>query len=174
MRQFARSDVTTRRLVVLVAALAVGAVFASTAAADQPLKTTENTFTQTSVLTDVCPFPVEVESTSTFTEIDFVDANGNITRLSIHATEQDTFSANGKSLTGIPYAYNIQVLFDSSGNVTHVYSSGLVSKVVLPDGTLFVAAGRVDFTLHPDAQFLISPDVGTAGNVEAFCAALAP
>jgi hypothetical protein len=162
-----------RRLLVLVAALAVGASFASTAAADQPSKTTD-TFTSTSVLTDVCPFPVVVEATSTFTEIVFVDASGNVTRISYNATEQDTFSANGKSLTGVPYAYNIQVLFDSSGNVTHVYANGLVSKVVLPDGTLFVAAGRVDFTLHPDEPFVISPDVGTSGNVEAFCAALAP
>ncbi|MDQ3859599.1 MAG: hypothetical protein M3327_14345 [Actinomycetota bacterium] len=84
-------------------------------------------------------------------------------------TEQDTFSANGKSLTGTPYRYTLPALFDTSGNATHIYSSGLVSKVVLPDGTLFVAAGRLDFTLHPDVTFLISPDVGTSGNVEAFC-----
>ena len=109
-----------------------------------------------------------------FTEIDFLDESGNVTRIFVHATEQDIFSANGKSLTGIPYTYNVEVLFDSSGNVTHVYASGLVSKVVLPDGTLFVAAGRINVTAHPGAEFLLSPDVGTAGNVEGFCAALAP
>ncbi len=166
-----RSSVRRRVSLLLVAAMAA-AVFASSATATPPMKFTD-TATVTSELTDVCPFPVMVESTITFTEIDFLDESGNVTRIFSHTVEQDVFSANGKSLTGIPFAFNIEVLFDEEGSVTHVYASGVAEKIVLPDGTLFISAGRIDFTAHPGAVFVLSPDVGNPGNVEAFCAALA-
>ena len=59
------------------------------------------------------------------------------------------------------------------GEVTHVYASGLVERVPLPDGTVFLSAGRLDFAAHPGSEFRIVPDVGRSGNVAAFCAALA-
>jgi len=48
-----------------------------------------------------------------------------------------------------------------------------VSRVPLPDGSVFFSAGRADFTVHPGVTFLISPDMGNPGNIAAFCAALA-
>jgi hypothetical protein len=57
--------------------------------------------------------------------------------------------------------------------VTHVFASGVVEKILLPDGTFFISAGRLDFLGHPGATFVLSPDVGNSGNVDAFCAALA-
>jgi hypothetical protein len=42
---------------------------------------------------------------------------------------------------------------------------------VLPTGTLFLSAGRVDFALH-DFGFVLSYDEGNPGDVDAFCAAL--
>ncbi len=167
-----RSSVRRRVALLLVAAMAA-AVFASSATATPPPMKFSDTATLTSELTDVCPFPVMVESTITFTEIHFLDESGNVTRIVNHTVEQDVFSANGKSLTGIPFAFNIQVLFDEEGAVTHVYASGVAEKILLPDGTLFISAGRLDFTAHPGAVFVLSPDVGNPGNVEAFCAALA-
>lgn len=159
---------------VLLAAAVVTAVFASAAAADKPAKTTFSGVTFSSVLTGVCLFPVDVASTVSGTEIDFVDQGGAVTRIYLYQVEQDTFTANGKTLTGIPFTFNLEVLFDSSGNVTHVFASGLVEKIPLPDGSLFVSAGRLDFAAHPGATFLLSPDKGNPGNVAGFCAALSP
>ena len=160
-------------LLVLVAAVAT-AVFASAAAAAQPTKTSFSGATSNSVLTGVCPFDVNVVSTASGTEIDFVDQGGNSTHSLIHQVEQDTFTANGKTLTGIPFTFNLDLLFDSSGNVTHAFAEGVVEKIPLPDGTLFVSAGRLDFVDHPGVFFVLSPDAGNPGNVAGFCAALAP
>jgi hypothetical protein len=158
--------------VVLLAAVAA-AVFTPAATATAPVKS-QYTVSLTGVLTDVCPFDVTVDSSASITEIDFFDESGALTRVYLHVLEQDTFSANGKSLTGVPFAFNIEILFDSSGNVTHLFASGLVEKVPLPDGSLFITAGRVDFAAHGFPQFLITPDVGATVNLAGFCAALSP
>jgi hypothetical protein len=154
--------------------LAVGAVvIAPSAGAQQPI-TSYPIHHVFAVLTDVCPFPVTVEGDSPGTERDFFDQSGALTRIEVHATEQDTFSANGKSLTGEPYTFNIRILFDSSGAIMHAFFDGVVEKVVLPDGSLFLAAGLVDFAAHGFPEALIAPDRGTSGNVDGFCAALSP
>ena len=162
----------TGLFVVLLAAVAA-AVFTPAATATAPVKS-QYTFTATSVLTDVCPFDVTVDSTVSNTEIDFFDESGALTRVEVHSVEQDTFSANGKSLTGVPFTFNVEILFDSSGNLTHAFASGLVEKVPLPDGSLFISAGRVDFAAHGFPQFIITPDVGGTVNLAGFCAALSP
>ncbi len=159
----------------IVFAVAVGAaIFASSAAADKPTRTEFTGLTGSTVLTGVCSFPVTVDYTISGFEIDHFDKSGAFTRIFFHQVEQDTFTANGKMLVGLPYTFNVQVLFDSSGNVTNVFASGLVSKIPLPDGSLFVSAGRVDFTQHPGVGFILSPDKGNPGNVAGFCAALSP
>ena len=145
----------------------------SPALAAAPTKT-EFSFTFSTVLTDVCSFPVNVDSTVSGTEIDFVNGSGALTRIYNHVVEQDTFTANGKTLVGIPFTFNIQVLFDSNGNVTNLFANGLFEKIPLPDGSLFVSAGRADFENHPGVGFLLSPDKGNPGNVAGFCAALSP
>jgi hypothetical protein len=75
---------------------------------------------------------------------------------------------------GTPFTFNNEILFDSSGNVTHIFGTGLVETIPLPDGSLFISAGRADFTQHPGATFLISFDMGYTGDLAAFCAALSP
>jgi hypothetical protein len=160
-----------RTIVFLTAVVAAG-VLATTAAAAPPTITKSGTFTGTSTLTGVCSFPVEVTFSQTFTEIDYFDSSGNLTRVFIHAVEQDVFTANGKTVRGEPFTFNTQVLFDSEGNVTHVYASGIVERIILPGGDLFLSAGRLDFAAHPGQNFLISPDVGAQGNIAGFCAAL--
>jgi hypothetical protein len=154
--------------------VAVGAaVFASAAAADKPIRT-QYTSTSTTVLTDVCSFPITVDLSANITETDFVNSSGELTRVLAHVVEQDTFSANGNSLTGTPFTFNIDVLFDSDGNVTHLFANGIVEKVPLPDGSLFITSGRVDFAAHGFPLFLITPDVGATVNLAGFCAALSP
>jgi hypothetical protein len=77
-------------------------------------------------------------------------------------------------LTGEPYTFDIRILFDSSGAIAHMVFAGVVERVVLPDGSLFLAAGLVDFAAHGFPEALIAPDRGTSGNVDGFCAALSP
>jgi hypothetical protein len=162
-----------RFLFTLAAAVLGAAALAQSATAVPPIKQ-DFTFDDTAVLTDVCSFPVTVEFTQTGTEIDFFDANGNLTRVQVNSVEQDVFTANGRTLVGLPYTFNQQVLFDpESGDVTHVFASGLVSRVPLPGGDLFLTAGRLDFIAH-GTTFLVQPDVGAQGNLAGFCAALSP
>jgi hypothetical protein len=161
------------RLMAVVSAAAGALAIAPAAGASQPT-TSYPVHHVSAVLTDVCAFPVTVEGDSPGTERDFFDENGTLTRIEVHATEQDTFSANGKSLTGEPYTFNIRILFDSTGAITHAFFAGVVEKVVLPDGSLFLAAGLVDFAAHGFPEALIAPDKGTSGNVDGFCAALSP
>jgi hypothetical protein len=150
------------------------AVFASSAAADQPTRT-EFTNTFSSVLTGVCSFDIAVDSTVSGFAINYFDTSGALTKIIVHEVEQDTFTANGKTLVGsIPFTNSIEVFFDSSGNLTNLFANGVFEKITLPDGSLFVSAGRVDFFDHPGVGFLITPDEGNSGNLAGFCAALAP
>jgi hypothetical protein len=160
-----------RRVAFLLSLLAAG-VFAASASATQPVITP---FTATDVpgtLSGVCSFDVSISTDIRGTEIDYFDANGALTRSYVHVVEQDTFSANGKAITGEPFTFNIEVLLDADGNVTHLFASGVTERIVLPEGTFFLSAGRIDFSAHPGVGFLLSPDVGNPGNVAAFCAAL--
>jgi hypothetical protein len=125
------------------------------------------------VVTDLCAFPINVDVTFSGTETDYVDESGALTRIFVHEVEQDTYTANGRTLVGTPFTFEEQVLFDSSGNVTHDFTSGLVETIPLPDGSLFISAGRLDFTQHPGV-FILSPDMGHTGDLAAFCAALSP
>jgi hypothetical protein len=161
-----------RRLALLsLLALSATGVLAHPAAAIEPTRVPIDDIVITEV-TDICSFPVTITATVVGTETTFYDQNGEVTRQQIHIVEQDVFSADGETLTGLPFTFNIQVLFED-GEVTHVYASGLVERVPLPDGTVFLSAGRLDFVAHPGAEFRIVPDVGRSGDVAAFCAALA-
>jgi len=97
-----------------------------------------------------------------------------LTRIFVHQVEQDTFTANGRTLVGTPFTFDVQELFDNNGNLTHVFSSGLVETIPLLDGSLFISAGRLDFTQHPGVKFILSPDMGHTGDLAALCAALSP
>jgi hypothetical protein len=55
--------------------------------------------------------------------------------------------------------------------MTHEVASGVVEKVPLPDGSTFLAAGRI----NPLPPFLFfEPDHGAFKNLAGFCAALSP
>src|SRR5215475_10775893 len=161
---------STALVVGLVAAISL-AVFASTAAADPPV-VVHKTSSLTSVLTGACPFSITVDSTMTETEKFFSDQDGVLTRASAHVDEQDSFSANGKSLAGAPYTVNLQAFFDASGNITEEYADGVIERVPLPDGSVFQSTGRVDFGAHGFPAFAVVSDYGSARNLDGFCAAL--
>jgi hypothetical protein len=154
--------------VLLPACLSFGA---ATAAANPPDIVDVNITAASSVLSSACSFPIDVTSDVTGRQITFTDSAGVITAMQFNGTEQDVFNANGRSLASEPYTYNIRTVFDESGGVEHVYATGLVVRVVLPDGTKFLSAGRLDFVTR-NFEFAITPDVGRSGDLDAFCAAL--
>jgi len=102
----------------------------------------------------------------------FFDQNGVLAHGVANTVEQDTFSANGVTLVGDPFHNIQQFVTDSNGNITHVYETGVLERVPLPDGSVFMSAGRLDFSLH-GSNFVMTPDNGKSGDVAAFCAALA-
>jgi hypothetical protein len=156
----------------LVLALGALAVSTSVVLADKPQKS-EVTATSTFEVTDVCSFPVTIVSNADIMAIHYFDQSGALIRIFNHVIEQDTFSANGNTLVGSPFTFNIEALFASDGTLTSLTASGIVEKVQLPDGSVFFSAGRVDYLAHPDSQFILTSDAGHSGNVAAFCAALA-
>jgi hypothetical protein len=153
--------------------VAVMALFAPGAGANAPVKS-EFTFSDTGVLTDGCAFPVTIAATGSGTEIDFFDTSGTLTRVQVHVTEHDTFGANGNSLTSLPFTYDFTFSFDSSGNITGALLEGIITKVPLPDGGLFISAGRVDLAARGLPHFILTPDVGATVNLDRFCEALSP
>jgi hypothetical protein len=163
---------STALLIGLVAVVAL-AVFAPAAAANPPVMV-HKTSSLTTVLTGACAFPITVDATMTETDRFFSDQNGVLTSANADVTEQDSFSANGKSLTGDPYSFSLHATFDSSGNITQLYADGVVERVPLPDGRAFQAAGSVNFGAQGFPDFSVTPNAGSSRNLAGFCAALAP
>jgi hypothetical protein len=157
------------------AALAWAVVLAQPATADAPIREDLPPFTNTVILTGICSFPVTVESVLTGYQTIYLDRDGNPTRIDIDTAEQDVFTANGKTLVGLPYSFKVMLVFDpETGELTHAYARGVASRVPLPGGDLFLTAGRIDFVNHPDELFVLQPDTGAQGNIAGFCAALSP
>ena len=125
------------------AVLAILAV-ASQAAAAPPQLVTYNYSFDGIVVTDLCPFPVTIGGVVSVDERRFVDGSRALTAIDRHSVEQDTFGANGRSLTGAPFTYNFFHPFDAEGNNFHAYLDGVLERVPLPGGGVFIGAGRVD------------------------------
>jgi hypothetical protein len=121
----------------------------------------------------VCAFDFTIHSTLQTTEVDYFNGSGVLTRMYFHTTEQDTFTGPGGSLTTSPYTYNLEARFNSAGDYTGFVASGVILRTTLPDGSLFLSAGRINVLAHPGIQFSLVPDFGHSGNLDAFCAALA-
>jgi len=152
----------------LLTCVGVMAVLAPSAAAAAPVKS-EITFSGAGVLEDVCAFPLTVEPTGSGTQIAFFDNSGALTRVHLHVTEQTTYSAHGTSLTTVPFTYNILL----SADLSEAFITGVIARVPLPDGGLFISTGRVDLAARGLPTFLLTPDAGATVNLDKFCAALA-
>jgi len=160
-----------KRLAGLLTVVGLGVLgLAPTAGAAPPTHTPfDITFTET--VTDICPFPVHILGHVTGRDTSFPDQNGNEVKFIDHVVEQDVFSAHGVSIRTFPYHYNVRGLENAAGDLLHVWTTGTVVRMRLPDGTLFNSAGRFD-ALQRDDAFFIVPITGHSGNVAAFCAAL--
>jgi len=157
-----------------IGVIAAGALFALLpvqASAAPPTIQHFTIFGGPSTISGVCADDFTASSVIPVTENDYFGSNGNVVRISIHATETDTFVGPGGSLTSYPYQYEVELTFDSAGNLVSAFANGQTLKVRLPDGSLFESAGRVDF-LRQNTPFLFGPLFGHTGNLAAFCSAL--
>ena len=152
------------------AALTLGAVVAtaSPAAAEKPTRVIA-TQSSTNVIDDICAFPVTVTSVLN----GYVTYSADGSTEFYHVNEQDTFTANGKTLTSAPYTFDLHATLDEAGNYTHIISTGQALVVPIAPGVTFRAAGRFDYINHGDVAFVWVPDSGMSKNQDAFCAALA-
>ena len=159
-----------RRIAFVVASLAF-ALFPVQASAATPTIQHYTILGGPSTISGVCAGDFTASSVIPVTETDYFDSNGNVVRISLHATETDTFVGPGGTLTSYPYQYEVELTFDSVGNLVGAFANGQTLKVRLPDGSLFESAGRVDF-LAQTAPFVFGPLFGHTGNLTAFCSAL--
>ena len=163
--------VIRRTVIALAGALAVTLlVFAASATAAPPKITQGSASIPVHPLTGVCPFELMSGATLNFTERDYVDNAGNPTRTVFHIQEQDTFEANGVTLTSDWFDFNFEIGFDAQGNQTTIFLNGIVEWVHLPDGSLFISAGRVDLVAQGFPEFVLEPSYGGIHNLDGFCA----
>ncbi len=121
---------------------------------------------------NLCAFPVTVSSVGHFRGIELSDKAGNYIATEWFGTEQDTFAANGKTLVSEPYTFHLAYRQTGDGVALQWFGAGPVNRIVLPDGSIFLSAGRIDFLNGDHPSFMMVPDVGKAGDMAAFCAAL--
>jgi hypothetical protein len=123
-------------------------------------------------MTGICPFEFTAVSHLTGDETDVLDTSGNVVSAIVVTLEQDTFTGlHDQTLVSEPYRFLQRYRWDADGNLVVGVGTGVIMRVVLPGGTLFLGAGRYDFLAHGFAS-TITPDSGHSGDVAAFCAAL--
>ena len=159
-----------RTCVVGLVGLSIALTFAHVARAAAP-NMSSGSFDVESDISTICPFSVHQTGHIVYRERDFVDASGRVVRSTFSVTEQDTFSAHGITLTSDAYHYSLFQAFDAQGNFTEFEGVGVIARIPLPDGTIFLSAGKGNLLPNPD-QFFFTPDVGASGDITAFCNAL--
>jgi len=157
---------------IAVATAAVVVIVARPAAAAAPTVEHVGPIQWSGVTVDagvLCNFPIEWSGTQEYTRTTFYENDGTTVSMRItQGVEQDSFSANGRSLVGDPYHFTFRSLFENGVRVA-LYEYGNVERVHLPDGGgVFVAAGETFVT----SQDVFSVDFGTNGDRAAFCSAL--
>ena len=117
----------------------------------------------------LCDFPIAWDGTQEYTRTTFYENDGTTVAMRITmGTEQDTFSANGKTLVGDEYHFTFQAFFEDGVRVA-LYSYGNAERIPLPGGGVFIITGHESVT----GPNVFSVDSGNDGNnVAAFCAAL--
>jgi hypothetical protein len=170
--------VTTRRLVLIglfVSCISVGSALVTTPAAAQTSRVEHGSFTfpVDDVDTNLCGFPISIQSQASIHFTLYSDAQGTPVRLIIHFSVADgTFSANGVSLRQGSNHNSTTILFDSSGNPVTATTVGLTTQVFLPGGGVVIEAGRlVEDALTGTVTFEAGKRLNP-GSLEALCTAL--
>jgi hypothetical protein len=131
------------------------------------------TFPVDEVDTELCGFPISIQSQATIRFTSFLDSQGNPQRLILHfSIDEGTFSTNGVSLRQGSNHNTTTVLFDTSGNPITSTFVGLDLQVFLPSGDVIIEAGRlVEDGLTGTVTFEAGKRLTTA-DLEALCGAL--
>ena len=128
--------------------------------------------TNTSVTTDLCAFPVTIESHVVGTFTLYLDRKTDtLAQYHVVVTETDTFIGPGATIVGDPYSARNTAKADPEGNITETLH-GAIARITLPDGTKLRSAGFSRAT-NAESMFIINPDKGHSLDVAALCAALA-
>jgi hypothetical protein len=163
---------TVLKLIAPAAVLAAAAALAQPAAAMPPTRTDfggSGAFPLAAGT--LCSFSIDVHFAQEGTVTRFFDDDGALIKQIVAGREQDTFSANGKTLVGDAYHFTFVSEFENGVRVDY-HENGIAERVPLPNGGVFIVAGRVDL-LASGSGFVITVDSGNSGNnLEAFCAAL--
>jgi hypothetical protein len=158
------------KTLLLMGLCAIVAGISVQSAAAVPPTTTHHTVSGSFTLPagTVCSFPVVANDVQEYDVMTFYDGAGSVTQRLTSGTEQDAFSANGNTLVGDPYHFNFNVQYENGVQVSYT-GTAIAERVHLPDGGVFIIAGRVDVT----GAVVFSVDSGNSGNnVAAFCATL--
>src|SRR4051794_37408330 len=150
---------TSRMIGAAMLAVPLALAVAPTATASAPARIPFTIDIAPSAVNDICSFPVTVSA-----HIDGVETDFNLHAV-FHQTEQDVFSANGHTLTGLPYTY------DQYFSATRSQTTGVVEKIPLDNGHLFLAAGRTDLNL-PHGDWILVATFGSSPDIGEFCAEL--
>lgn len=118
----------------------------------------------------LCDFPVTVRA-HTWGWYEFW-ADGDVWLMEEdHYWEQDTIAGPGGSLTSEPYRLNTSARFGPEpGSITKAVSTGGIGRFILPDGSVFWSAGRIDWLTHTTAVYV--PDQGRHSDTSGLCAAI--
>lgn len=163
------------RATLLAAVMSVAlVVLPGRATAAQPTVEHLGPFQWTGITLDagtLCDFQISWSGTQEYTRTTFYESDGTTVVMRItQGTEQDTFSANGKTLVGDPYHFTFQAFFENGERVA-LYEYGNVERVPLPGGAVLISTGRVLVESTPANIFFVD-EGNNANNIAAFCAAL--
>jgi hypothetical protein len=161
---------TIVKLLAPAAVLAAAAVLVQSAAAVPPTRTDFGGSGDFPLAAGtLCSFSIDVHFAQEGTITRFFDDDGALIKEIAAGREQDTFSANGKTLVGDVYYFTFVSEFENGVRVDD-HENGVAERVHLPDGGVFIVAGRVDVL---GGGFILSVDSGNSGNnLDAFCEAL--
>ena len=160
-----------KKLLFVVLVAAFSALVPGSASAAPPVITHTTQNVGPFAITDVCSAGITV-SRSPRRERDRLLRRQWLTDPRLHSHGRDGhIHRSGRSLVSEPYTYGTFFRLDASGNIVSGTVAGVIVRIHLPDGSLFLSAGRV--ILHPNGPvFTFVPDFGRSGNLSALCAAL--
>lgn len=163
-----------RRVVTIVMLLAIGlwgSVLGAPRAFGAPGETFSEEFAEVFTSKKECGFKVEFSFVGSVTVTEFLDAEGNVTRLLLHGEDvgSATNPANGKTATG-----------DDHWLERHDVETGEMAIIGLffhlnfgGAGIVVIDAGKVVFDADGNVIFLAGPHQVLEGDFAALCEALA-
>jgi hypothetical protein len=155
----------------VVTALVMGVVASGATADSSVVQHQRYTFSGSFTDTSMCGFPITIGNSANFDDALFFDSAGNLVELLETVNHGSlTFSANGKTLSGIGTG-GIKVMFNSDGSVT-VNTFGINVVVTIPgEGTVILDAGTATFLFNPHLSVLFHAGPSNY-DLTAFCSAL--